>query len=225
MNFSFCKKNAVLIVVIGSVLYILLIFSAMIFYTGGTRDNPSIPGYSFWANSISDSGRTVAYSGASNIISMVILSVALIIYAISFIPFYLKISNLFKEGKSEKISSIIGTILGIVSSITLIGIAFTPADILIEPHMLFVYIGYASVFFNAIFYAIAMYMNKKFPKIYAIILIVFAFVYFVTLMMGIIGLASNRDLMVIGQKIGTFASLGTFFILAYGIWKFEKTFN
>ncbi|MBY9004213.1 MAG: hypothetical protein KGD73_09605 [Candidatus Lokiarchaeota archaeon] len=223
MKFKFCKKNAVFLQIIGSVFYIILIFSAMIFYTGGTQDNPSIPGYSFWANTLSDSGRTIAYSGVPNIISMVIFSAALIIYAILFIPFYLKISDLFKESKSEKNFSKIGTILGIVSSITFIGIAFTPADILIGPHMLFVYIGYASIFFNAICYSIAMYMNKDFPKIYAIILIVFGLLYFITLLMGLIGLASDRNLMVIGQKIGRFASLGTFFILAYGIWKFEKS--
>ena len=220
--FTFCKKNAVYIQIIGSVIYLILIFLAMLFYTGGTRDYPSIPGYSFWANTLSDSGRTVAYSGIPNTISLVIFSTALIIYAIAFIPFYLKISHLFNEGKSEKIFSMFGTVLGIITSISLIGIAFTPADILIAPHMIFVYIGYVSIFFNAICYSIAMYMHENFPKIYAILMIIFALLFFITLITGIIGLAGDRNLMVVGQKIGRFASIGTYLILAYGIWKFEK---
>ncbi|MHA1106055.1 MAG: hypothetical protein ACTSPN_10105 [Promethearchaeota archaeon] len=222
MNFKYCKKNAVYLQIIGSVIYLILIFLAMTFYTGGTRDYPSVPGYSFWANTLSDSGRTVAYSGIPNTISMVLFTIALTIYAILFIPFYLKISDLFNEGKYEKYFSNVGTFLGIVASISFIGIACTPADILIGPHTLFVFIGYAAILFNAVCYSIAMYLNKNFSKVYAHILIIFALVHLITLIMGIIGLASDRNLMVLGQKIGRFAAMTTFFILAYGIWKYEK---
>lgn len=194
-------------------------FLAMVFYTGGTRVDSSISGYSFWHNYLSDSGRTIAYSGIPNTISMIILPIALIIYALSYLPLYLKISVFFHEDKFGKFFIRVGTYIGILASIFLIGIALTPEDILAIPHVFFVYIGYIFIFINAIFYSIALFLNKKFSNIYAINLAIFASIFFITLMMGISG---GLNVSVIGQKIGRFATMATFIIIAHGIWKVEK---
>ena len=208
--------------ILGQVLFVILVFLAMIFYAGGTRDNPALLGYSFWGNTISDSGRTIAWSGLLNITSMVFLSTALIIFAVSFMPFYIIVSKLFSEGKIEKYASKIGCFLGVIFSLSYIGIAFTPADVLYTPHMIFVLIGYICAFVMSVFFTIAFFKNKEFSNIYAIIFALFTIFYFVTQIIALVGLSSDRNLMVLMQKLGTFVSIGVFFIIGYGIWKFEK---
>ncbi len=208
--------------ILGQVLFLILVFLAMIFYAGGTRDNPALIGYSFWGNTISDSGRIIAWSGLLNTTSMVFLSTALIVYAVSFMPFYIIVSKLFSEGKIEKYASKIGCILGVIFSLSYIGIAFTPADVLYLPHMIFVLIGYICAFAMSVFFTIAFFKNKEFSNIYAIIFALFTIFYFVTQIIALVGLSSDRNLMVLMQKLGTFVSIGVFFIIGYGIWKFEK---
>ena len=208
--------------ILGQVLFLILVFLAMIFYAGGTRDNPALIGYSFWGNTISDSGRIIAWSGLLNITSMVFLSTALIVFAVSFMPFYIIVSKLFSEGKIEKYASKIGCILGVIFSLSYIGIAFTPADVLYTPHMIFVLIGYICAFVMSVFFTIAFFKNKEFSNIYAIIFALFTIFYFVTQIIALVGLSSDRNLMVLMQKLGTFVSIGVFFIIGYGIWKFEK---
>jgi len=219
LNVENWKNKAVIGMILGQVLFVILFSLAMIFYAGGTRDNPAIIGYSFWGNTISDSGRIIAWSGALNTTSMVFLSTALITSAIFIIPFYLILSKLFSEGKIEKFASKIGSILGVIFSFSYIGIAFTPADVLYTPHMIFVLIGYICAFVMCVFFTIAFFKNKEFS---AIIFALFTIFYFVTQIIAIVGLASDRNLMVLMQKLGTFVSIGVFLIIGYGIWKFEK---
>ena len=208
---------------LSSFVYLFLIFLAMAFYTGGTRDNPAFPGYSFWGNTFSDSGRLIAWSGASNIVSMVIFSLSLMIYGIFYIPFYLLVSESLSEGRLEKLSSKSGAIFGILFSVSLIGIAFTPADILNLYHMIFVFIGYISAFLNGVFFSIAFYKNKGFSNIYALIFAIYTVFYFISILLGLIGLLTDRNLMVLFQKLGRFAALAAFFIIGYGFWKFKKS--
>jgi len=208
--------------IFGQVLFLIVFFLAMIFYAGGTRDNPALIGYSFWGNSLSDSGRIIAWSGLLNITSMVFLSTALVVYAVFFMPFYLIFSKLFSEGKIEKYASKIGSILGIIFSLSYIGLAFTPADVLYMPHTIFVLIGYICAFVMSVCFTIAFIKNKEFSNIYAIIFALFTIFSFVTEIIALIGLASDRNLMVLMQKLGAFVSIGVFLIIGYGIWKLEK---
>ena len=194
----------------------------MIFYAGGTRDNPALLGYSFWGNTISDSGRFIAWSGAQNTPSMVFLSIALIIYAVSFIPFYLILSKLFSERKVEKFASKIGCIFGVIFSVSYIGIAFTPADVLYLPHMIFALLSYISAVLMSVFFCIAFLKNKEFSKNYSMMFTLFTIYFLVVQIFALIGLMSDRNLMVLMQKLGTFVSIGVFFVLGYAIWKIEK---
>ncbi|MBY9017752.1 MAG: hypothetical protein KGD66_02870 [Candidatus Lokiarchaeota archaeon] len=222
MNIKNWKNKTVIGMILGQVLFLILVFLAMIFYAGGTRDNPALIGYSFWGNTLSDSGRIIAWSGLLNITSMVFLSTALIVYAVFFIPFYLILSKLFSGGKIEKYASKIGFILGVIFSLSYIGIASTPADVLYTPHMIFVLIGYICAFVMSVCFTIAFFKNKEFSNIYATIFALFTIFYFVTQIIALVNLSSDRNLMVLMQKLGTFVSIGVFFILGYGIWKYEE---
>ncbi len=206
------KQKAYLFEILGCVVYVILIFLAMLFYAGGTYFDPDTPGYSFWSNWLSDLGMTKSYSGKDNTVSMILFSIALTFWAASFFPFFLALRSLFTEDKVEKILSTIGTILGVIAAICLIGIAFTPADILGGPHIIFVYIGYIALLNLGIIYSIALFKSEILPKKYAIIFLVWTIIFINTLTIG-----------VVGQKIGRFTTIICFAYVAYGAWKLEKT--
>lgn len=206
-----------------SAVFLVLIFLAMVFYTGGTRDNHAVPGYSFWGNTLSDSGRLIAWSGAPNTVSMIIFSLSLIIYGIFYIPFYLLVAETLTEGKLEKLSSKMGKYFGITFSVCIIGIAFSPGDILYILHIIFVFIGYPSTFLNGVFFSIAFYKNKRFSNIYALIFAIYTVFFFISIGLAFIGLLIDFNLTVLGQKLASFASLVAFFIIGYGFWKFKRS--
>jgi hypothetical protein len=89
--------------------------------------------------------------------------------------------------------------------------------------MFFVYVGGTSAVIMSISFSIAMYLNKEFPKHYTYIFILYTVVNFTISIMGLVGLASNRSLMVVTQKIGAFTALICFIIIGYGAWKLEKS--
>ncbi|MHA1804348.1 MAG: hypothetical protein ACTSU4_07405 [Promethearchaeota archaeon] len=219
MNLKGWKNKAYLFIIIGGIQYIILILIATMFYAGGTKSNPGRPGYSFWSNSLSDLGRTIAYSGIHNTTSMIIFTITLTIWGSSLIPFFLAYQSFFKEEKKQKISSRLGSIFGMIAGVCLIGIAFTPADILIAPHMIFVYIGYTAILLVGISYTVAVFLNKNFPRIYFYIFLIFTIIFYVTVSIALIGLSGSETLLATGQKIGRFSTVACFAIAGYGALK------
>ena len=83
------KKKISITALLGIILYVVFIGIAMIFYAGGSKDIPSSIGYSFWMNTFSDLGRTTAWNGLPNTISMILFSFAYGIHVITMVPYYL----------------------------------------------------------------------------------------------------------------------------------------
>ena len=206
------RQKAFLFDMLGCILYVILIFLAMVFYPGGTPTNPNTQGYTFWENWLSDLGLIESHSGENNIVSMILFTSALTIWGLSLIPFFLALRSLFVDGKVEKAFSTIGSILGVIAGIGLIGIAYTPADILGLLHITFVYIAYLSLFILGVLYSIMLFKTKVLPKQYAIVFLIWTILFFFTLSMGIVG-----------QKIGRFSTIICFAYVGYGSWKLEKT--
>jgi len=221
MNLEKWKRIAALSEILDSFLFALLIFIAMFFYTGGTMDNPSAPGYSFWGNTISDLGRIISHNGGFNIISMVLFTIAIALQASLSIPLYLVFPKLFSTKRLESISAKIGSLLGFITIVGWIGIIFTPADIAHDPHWLFAYLIYIAFFFSGLFYTISLFLNKKISKRYGIIFAVYCIVHFVSLMVIIVGISAGRIYLVIGQKIAQISSTISYIILGYGILKYN----
>jgi hypothetical protein len=189
----------------------------MALYAGGTFDNSNAPGYTFWFNTFSDTGRAMARSGRSNISAMIFFSIAYSAIAIMLIPYYLEFNKLFKENQFENKLTKIGAVLGIISSIGFIGVVFTPADLLYAPHMFFAILAYVAILFMGIAYTIVLYRSEKFSNIYSYVFIIFSIVFFVFLMMALSSLMLNiRALLTIGQKIGRISFLISFTILIIG---------
>lgn len=217
MNLEKWKRIAAICDILGFALFFFLIFIAMFFYTGGTMDNPSSPGYYFWGNTISDLGRIITYNGGFNIISMILFTIAILALALLSIPLYIVFPKLFSESTFESISAKIGSLLGYITTIGWIGVIFFPADISNNIHWFFAYVIYAAFFFSGVFYTISLFLNKYISKIYAISLAIYCVIHFISLMMIIIGLPISRTNLVVGQKIAHISSIVSYIILGYGI--------
>ena len=174
---KFIQKNLTYILsIIGCLQFVVLTSIAMFFYKGGTYIDPSPLGYIFWQNYFSDLGRTVAHSGIPNTPSFVLFTIALSLWGITQIPFYISFPTLFKNYPNLRKICIGGSISGTISGVSYIGIAFTPSDITGSLHDLFVVIGFSFVFFSIILYSYVIFKNDNYPNFYAIILTISAFI-------------------------------------------------
>ncbi len=214
------RKIIYILSIIGCLQFVILTAIAMIFYRGGTYVDPFSSGYTFWQNYFSDLGRTVAHSGIQNITSFVLFTITLSLWGITQIPFYVAFSNLFKNYQNLRRISYIGSILGVISAISYVGIAFTPSDITGRLHDFFVVIGFSLVFFSIILYSFVIFKNENYPNFYATILVFSAFIlgiYFLFLFFTPNSYTLGGLLIyVVGQKFMIYTLLICNSIQAYG---------
>ena len=214
------KKWSSYISVGGCIQFIIMTTLGMFFYKGGTFIDPSPLGYIFWNNYFSDLGRTVAHSGIPNTASFVLFTIALSLWGITQIPFYITFPFFFKNNPILRKMSKGASILGIISGISYVGIAFTPSDITGSLHEFFVVIGFSSVFFSIIIYSYVIFKKDDYPNFYAIILTISVFilsVYFLFLFFTPTGLTPDGLLIYAGgQKFMIYTLLICNIIQGYG---------
>ncbi len=153
MKFENWRLNSFMLVFIGAGVYIIFTLVAMLFYAGGTYENPDIKGYSFFHNFFSDLGRTEVYSGDANTLSWILFTVSIFTIGIAMILFYAAWINLFQGDDTGYMLAKVGTSFGIIGALGFIGVGLTPADLLLDPHILFVRIGFISIFISSIIYS------------------------------------------------------------------------
>ena len=214
------KYWAFIISIFGSIQFIILTVVAMFFYRGGTYIDPSTSQYLFWYNYFSDLGRFIAHSGVSNKISFILFTVALALWGISQIPFFIAIPYLFKNSKKLKRFSTAGSIFGVLMGVFYVGIAFTPSDLMNNLHNLFAVLGFGSGFICMILYSIVIFQDSNYQNFYAKILVISAIilsVYFVSLpLIQNINFSMRLYISVTGQKIMIYTLLICGLIQGYG---------
>ena len=152
--------------VFGVAQFFLLTFLAALFYPGGF----DYLGYYF-----SDLGAVVAKNGEPNSISSTLFSVTVIAVALTLIPFWLIIRSLFTESRLEKVLSILGSALGLMSFPFLIGVALSPIDTQLETHILLTLIFFSLFVFATLLYSIAIMLNRDYPNYFGLVgLVLFA---------------------------------------------------
>jgi len=229
MNEKNWREKAFIFGMIGVIIYVILPLIAMVFYAGGTRVDPNAPGYTFWANWFSDLGRTKAYSGKDNTVSMIIYIIALSVLGISLIISAIAVPYFFRENSLEKWLSIIGTFFLIINGILLVGVAFLPWDIYFDEHVAFVNMSGNMVLIGGILYIIVAFHNKEFPNRYAYILIVMLAAGVITSVIwnlyGVWPPRTTEELMLFtaGQKINDYISMAGVFYLNYVLWEQIKS--
>jgi len=216
------NKKAYKIELLGFLVSIAFCSLAMIFYAGGTQMDPSAPGYSFWFNTISDSGRLIAHNGKPNLASFIFLSIAWIVLGMTWIPFYIVFPRLFEEGTHEKKLAEIGGYLGIIASIAHIAVVLAPVDAFFVAHYLIAFILYLALISTMILYSLTLKRSEKFSKRYKHTFMIFTGVFTLYVILALIAVGTGiRELMTIFQKIGRFSIYAGFTVLTFGAWKLE----
>jgi hypothetical protein len=215
------KSRLFPLIMAGCAQFVLLTLLAMLVYAGGNMANPDAPGYQFFRNFFSDLGLTIAYNGKANTASFLLFTIALSLAGLSLIIFFVLMPRFFKQDKLALGLTWLGSLAGIMAGVCFIGVAFTPANLLLQAHVNFVLGAFGSYFVAVLFYVAAMFKLPAFPRTYQVVLLVFAFIlggYVWLLFNG----PENLLIQVTGQKIIAYASILTVFIQAYGAWQKEQ---
>jgi hypothetical protein len=171
------KKVAAISVIVTPILFLILTTIAMYLFPGGF----SVGGivfpttyYRFEINFFSDLGMLVTETGLSNIPSAILWCIALSLVGISFFLYAISLPSYFQKGTIQYRFAVISSIIAALSAIGFIGVAWTPWDILLGPHIFFVFfafpvaIGYSSLF------CISIFMKSTYPNIFGYLLILFS---------------------------------------------------
>lgn len=154
------RKLAIVVTIFGVFQFFLLTSLAAFFYPGG---------YDYFGYYFSDLGAVVARNGELNSISKTLFSLTLIVIALILIPFWLIIRSLFIESRREIILSKIGSILGVISSPFIIGIALFPIDTQLESHILATLIFILLFIAGVLLYSIATISNQNYPNFFGLV--------------------------------------------------------
>ena len=201
-------------------LFPILTTLAMLFYPGGTRSNPDTQGYRFFENFFSELGLTQSYAGGSQTVSFVLFVTALTLAGAALVLYYCLAPSLFWESTKLRILSLSGSFFGIISGLSFIGVALTPADIYLAPHAIFVQLAFVTFFFAVSFYTAAIFINPLFPNIYGWINVSFSSLLGIYIWLLFFGPGSNTQsglmIQVTGQKLIAYAAIACMFVIAYG---------
>jgi hypothetical membrane protein len=214
---------AYLLALIGCGQFILLTLLAMLFYPGGTAADPTTDGYTFTQNFFSDLGITETYSGTANPISAALFLIALTVAGLSLIGYFLAFPHFFQQQPSGRTLSKAGSIFGIITGIGYIGVALTPADLLLAPHVAFVYLAFLAFPVATTLYTIAIFRTPTYSNRYAVIFLAFTIaltLYLILLFTGPdMDTANGLTIQATGQKLIVYAALGCMLVQSFGAWR------
>ncbi len=206
--------NAALVGIITAFLFVILSTINMFIYPGSyhlARVPVPYPHYSFIYNNLSDMGMLHTFTGEPNYLSAILFALTLTITGSGFLIYVRYFPRIFNQTSQAYKLARIGSILGIITSAAFIAIGWTPWDILIVPHMLFVFIGFVlSLLFN-IYFGIAIIKDKLYPNWFAYSLFFYAVLIVGYLLAMIIGppygTLEARVIESLGQKIVIYAQM------------------
>jgi len=220
------RRWAFVLAMVGCVQFIVLTTVAMFYYPGGTYTNHDTVGYSFWSNFFSDLGRRATFSGAPNTVSRSLFVTALCFAALVLALAFAALPQLFTKVRSARRLAVLGSIVGIISVISYIGIAALPADIHQPTHKLFVYIAFTAFLLVVALYSAAILRNKLYPNTYAYTYLAFAVILALYLVLLFAGPKADTTwgnrLQATGQKIVVYAEIVCMFIQSYGALRLQR---
>ena len=179
-------------------------------------------GYSFFKNFLSDLGRTTSHSEENNFHSSLLFNMVLTFAGVTYILFYLNIRKVF----NNNFLASLGSFFGICGAVCFIGVAFTPADLLLKPHIAFNHWIFRFFLASILCYSWIMYKSHDIDNKYIIGNLVFIFSLVTYIFILIYG-PTPRDpggleFQAISQKFIMFNFFGSIIIQTIGFSKVVK---
>jgi hypothetical protein len=219
------RERIYFLVMVGCIQFVVLTLIAMIFYPGGTHEDPTTRGYSFFRNFFSDLGLTETISGDPKFVSFLLFTLAMVFAGAALAIFFFTFPSLFSTSSISKWLSILGSIFGILSGLAFIGVAL-PGNLYPEPHTLSVQIAFLAFFVAVLIYVPVLFLKRDYPKVYAWTFVAFAILLGVYVWLMFEGPPASTSTGLIiqatGQKIIVYAAIISIFVQGYGAWKITK---
>lgn len=147
--------------------FVVLTLLGMVAYPGGTLRDPALPRYSFLQNFFSDLGLLTAHNGADNGVSAALFIVALTTGGLALLLYFLSAPVLFRAQRWAFRLALAGSLFGVLTGVGFVGVAWTPADVLVGPHVRFVLLAFRSLPLVALLYGAAILLTPGYPNRYA----------------------------------------------------------
>jgi len=216
--------------IIGSLLFFILSILNMHLYPGSFHVGSSVfpsDRYSLKYNNLSDMGMLYTFTGEPNFLSAALFAFTLTLTGTSFLLYVRYFPHIFNRDSKSYKSARTGSMIGIVSSAAFIGIGWTPWDVLVIPHMIFVLIGFLLTIVFNIFFAIAIFQDKNYPNGFAFTLIFYDLLIITYIMALILGPSylsiKGRIVESLGQKIVIYTQMVLLILNAMGfLWVLKK---
>ena len=202
-------------------IFVLFNFFAMIFYPGGTINDPNTIGYTFTENFFSDLGNSISYSGKSNTISFILFNFSLSLCGLTFIILF----YLIKPAFNPSLLTFLATLFGVLGGISCIGVAFTPANLLLDAHIFFAHGIFRGLCISSLLYSILIFKNNNINNKYAYGFIAFGFMVLIYILISELGPnpRENPDalkLQVVSQKAITLWLFLSIYFYSIGLGKY-----
>jgi hypothetical protein len=221
-------RQLYLIIALGCLLFVVLTFIAMLAYPGGSVDDHTSNSYSFTHSFLSNLGMLTSLSGKPNYFSAALFFISLASAGVCLVIFFVIFPRLFQSTRLQRLLCLIGSVFGVMAGISFVGIAFTPADIARPAHVQFVMWAFRLFPLAVLFYVPVMFMDQRYPKVYAWVFAVFCLMligYYLLITQGP-DFTSPQGLViqVVGQKFIAYASILSIGIQSLGAYRFlEKS--
>jgi len=217
------QKNFFLYTAIGCGVFVALTLVAMLVYPGGSHSNLAQAGYSFSHNFFSDLGLRTAHNGQPNPAAGALFFIALTLAGLSLGLFFIQFRRFFLETRRDQLISLFGALLGVGAGISFIGVAFTPADVELEAHVLFVTWAFRLFPLAVLCFTLVMFNSDALPHGYGYVFLGFfalLVAYYLLLTQGP-GFETPSGLVIqaVGQKIIVYASIVSIMVVSLGAWK------
>ena len=124
---------------------ILFLGLSMIFYEGGTMNDPTSAGYSFTHNFFSDLGKFTT----ENMISLILFATALTVCGVTFNAYFFYFIKLFPTKNIYQKMAIIACIAGMFGGFCFLSVGFTPSNTVLGPHIFFANWAFRSFLINS----------------------------------------------------------------------------
>lgn len=204
--------------VIACTVFLIFTSLAMVFYPGGTLLDPTIRGYSFWMNALSDMGMTRVFSKVPNRLSSVLFTLGLGSAGVGLGIFFMAFARFFKQTTVESFLGRSGAFLGVLAGIAFVGVAATPADLFLQSHLWFVNWAFQLFTLATLCFTICIMLSRCYPRGDGLILAGFTVLLISYVMLLNLGPSMDTPrglmIMVAGQKVIAYASVISVLILA-----------